>query len=82
MTAFWSPTMDSYLGRLTKAEIVCAVREGVSDEAAQRIAGLKKPEMAQAAEGMLAGTGWLPAALRTAGTANADVCEPYAHAAE
>ena len=82
MTAFWSPTVDSYLGRVTKAEIVCAVREGVSDEAAQRIAGCKKPEMAQAAEGMLAGTGWLPDALRTAGTVKEDVCEPYAHAAE
>ena len=34
-------------------------------EAARRIADMKKPDMAQAAEQLLAGTGWLPTALRT-----------------
>ncbi|WP_217696131.1 hypothetical protein [Insolitispirillum peregrinum] len=58
--------MQSYLGRVTKAHILNAVREGVGDEAAERIAGLKKAEMAQAAEQLLAGTGWLPPVLRTA----------------
>lgn len=62
----WTPTVDSYLGRVTKAHIVAAVAEGVSEEAAARIADMKKPEMAQAAEQLLAGTGWLPATLRTA----------------
>lgn len=37
----------------------------MSGEAAERIAGLKKPDMAQAAEQLLAGTGWLPSLLRT-----------------
>ncbi len=86
MGAFWTPTADSYFGRVTKAEIVCAVREGVSDEAAQRVAGCKKPEMAQAAESLLAGTGWLPDALRTAteptGTGEAAASQTYAYAAE
>ncbi len=40
--------------------------EGVSEEAAARIADMKKPDMAQAAEQLLVGTGWLPTALRTA----------------
>lgn len=61
----WTPTVASYLGRVTKAHIVEAVTEGVSEEAARRIADMKKPDMAQAAEQLLAGTGWLPAALRT-----------------
>lgn len=66
MTAHWTPTVRAYLGRVTKAHILAAVREAVSDEAAERIAGLKKTDMADAAEQFLAGTGWLPAALRTA----------------
>jgi len=66
MTAHWTPTERTYLGRVTKAHILAAVREAVSDEAAERIAGLKKAVMAQAAEQLLAGTGWLPTALRIA----------------
>lgn len=62
----WTPTVDSYLGRVTKAHIAAAVAEGVSEEAADRITGMKRPDMAQAAEQLLAGTGWLPASLRTA----------------
>ncbi|UZW56215.1 ParB/RepB/Spo0J family partition protein [Sphingobium sp. JS3065] len=61
----WTPTVDSYLGRVTKAHIVEAVAEGVSEEAAGRIADMKKPDMVQTAEQLLAGTGWLPAVLRT-----------------
>lgn len=82
MAKFWSPTVESYLGRVTKAEIVCAVREGVSDEAAQRIARCKKAQMAQAAEALLVGTAWLPEALRTAGTPSEAAADAYAHAAQ
>lgn len=65
MTAHWTPTVRTYLGRVTKAHILAAVREAVSDEAADRIAGMKKQPMAEAAEQLLAGTGWLPPLLRT-----------------
>ena len=65
MAKDWTPTVDSYLGRVTKAHIVEAVTEGVSEDAARRIADMKKQDMAQAAEQLLAGTGWLPAILRT-----------------
>lgn len=85
MTAHWTPTGQTYLGRVTKAHILAAVREAVSDEAAERIAGLKKPEMAQAAEQLLAGTGWLPTALRTAQPswpAAETVADAYLQAAE
>ena len=64
MTAYWTPTVASYLGRVTKGRIAQAVGEAVSEDAAARIGGLKKPEMASEAEALLAGTGWLPSLLR------------------
>ncbi|MEM1385959.1 MAG: DNA-binding protein, partial [Pseudomonadota bacterium] len=63
--AGWTATGDSYLGRVTKARILEAVREAKSEDAADRIAGLKKAEMVTAAEDLLLGTGWLPEPLRT-----------------
>jgi len=66
MTVYWTPTSRSYLSRVTKARIIEAVTEGVSAEAARRLDGLKKTEMAKAAEPLLAGSGWLPPLLRTA----------------
>jgi len=65
MAAHWRPTARTYLGRVTKPHILAAVREAVSDEAADRMADMKKQDMAEAAEQLLAGTGWLPALLRT-----------------
>ncbi|MGX5733861.1 ParB/RepB/Spo0J family partition protein [Bosea thiooxidans] len=65
MTAHWTPTVRSYLGRVTKAHILAAAREAVSDDAAGRMAGMKKQAMAEAAEQLLAGTGWLPVVMRT-----------------
>ena len=41
------------------------VREAVSDETAGRMAQMKKQDMAEAAEQLLAATGWLPALMRT-----------------
>lgn len=85
MTAHWTPTVQSYLGRITKAHILTAVREAIGDEAAERIAGLKKPEMAQAAEQLLAGAGWLPSVLRTARPVSRDTVSDsaaFAQAAE
>jgi ParB family chromosome partitioning protein len=61
----WTATGDSYLGRVTKARILEAVREAKGEDAADRIAGLKKAEMVTAAEDLLVGTGWLPDPLRT-----------------
>ena len=65
VAAGWSPTVDNYLGRVTKPHILAAVEEARGAEAAQRIDGLKKPEMAKAAEELLAGSGWLAEPLRT-----------------
>jgi len=65
--AGWAPTAETYLGRVTKARILQAVREAKGEQAAQLIDHLKKPEMAKEAERLLAGTGWLPEPLRTPG---------------
>ena len=64
MVAHWQPTAANYLGQVTKAVIVEAVREGVSEEAAAQLADLKKPAMAEAAERLLADKHWLPQVLR------------------
>jgi ParB family chromosome partitioning protein len=67
MTTMWSATARSYFGRITKAQIAQAVGEAVSPEAAGRILPMKRADMADAAERLVAGTGWLPPVLRTAG---------------
>jgi ParB family chromosome partitioning protein len=67
VNAGWVPTADNYLGRVTKARILEAVREAKGDDAVDRIAHLKKGDMATAAEKVLAGSGWLPEVLRTPG---------------
>ncbi|MDH6689767.1 ParB/RepB/Spo0J family partition protein [Bradyrhizobium elkanii] len=89
MTSYWRPTARSYLGRVTKAGILVAVREGVGEEAAARLTDMKKADMAQVAEQLLAATGWLPSLLRTAALqgptdlqSEAQGSEPHAEAAE
>jgi ParB family transcriptional regulator, chromosome partitioning protein len=63
--AGWMPTVDNYLGRVTKARILEAVRQAKGEASAQLIDHLKKAEMAKEAERLLASTGWLPEPLRT-----------------
>jgi ParB family chromosome partitioning protein len=65
--AGWSTTVDNYLGRVTKTRILQAVREARGEQAAQLIGHLKKGDMAQRAEELLVGSGWLPESLRTPG---------------
>ncbi len=64
MTTYWQPTEANYWGRVSKERILQAVREAASDQAAQKIAGMKKQAMAEAAVAALAGKGWLPSVLR------------------
>ncbi|HTN15760.1 MAG TPA: ParB/RepB/Spo0J family partition protein [Sphingomonadaceae bacterium] len=62
--AGWAPTVDNYLGRVTKPRIIEAVREAKGDATAVLIEHLKRGDMAREAERLLAGTGWLPEPLR------------------
>jgi ParB family chromosome partitioning protein len=63
----WTPTVDNFLGRITKARILQAVREAKGADVARRIEALKKGDMAREAETLLTGAGWLPEPLRTPG---------------
>jgi len=62
--AGWTPTVDNYLGRVTKPRIIEAVREAKGDATAVLIEHLKKGDMAREAERLLGDTGWLPEPLR------------------
>ncbi len=58
------PTVDGYLNRVPKAQILEAVREAKGEGTAQLLDPLKKSEMAMEAERRLKGSGWLPDVMR------------------
>ncbi|MBB3595125.1 ParB family chromosome partitioning protein [Rhizobium sp. BK529] len=64
--AGWAPTVEAYLGRVTKAHILQAVTEAKGNQTAEAIAHLKKADMAREAERLMARTGRLPEPLRLA----------------
>lgn len=66
MTSTWSATAASYFSRVPKARVMEAVTEAVGAEEAGRIAGFKKGDMADAAERLMEGRGWLPTVLLVA----------------
>jgi ParB family chromosome partitioning protein len=74
----WAPIRRTYLGRVTKTHVLAAVREGVSKEATDQMAGMKKQDMAEAAEQLLVGTAWLPALQRTPRAAQGSAESPQA----
>ncbi|MGM4887531.1 ParB/RepB/Spo0J family partition protein [Tardiphaga sp. 11_C7_N12_6] len=80
MAAHWAPTVETYLGRVTKTHILAAVREVVSIEVADRMADMKKQDMAEAAEQLLVGTGWLPVLMRTPRVSQERAEQPQADA--
>jgi len=65
MSGTWSATAVSYFSRVSKARVLEAVTEATTAEEAGRIAGFKKGDMAEAAERLVEGRGWLPFLLRT-----------------
>ena len=66
MAGTWTATAASYFSRVPKPRVLEAVTEAVNAEEAGRIAGFKKGDMAEAAERLVEGKGWLPPVLRTA----------------
>lgn len=64
MRAWWSPTVDNYFAHITKPKILEAIQQFAPDQVAE-LSGLKKADLAQAAERLVAGTGWLPAQMLT-----------------
>jgi len=61
---WWQPTAETYLGRVSKEQIVEALREADKFRPYD-VADMKKAQLAAHAEKQLAGSGWLPAILRT-----------------
>ncbi|VTY37693.1 Nucleoid occlusion protein [Xylophilus ampelinus] len=64
MADWWVPTAASYLGAVSKAKALEAVKEatGIDDSAA--VAGMKKDEAIRHCAAKLEGSRWLPAPLR------------------
>lgn len=58
------PDAENYFGRITKAQIIEAVREARGSKTAQLIDHLKKTDLAKEATRLVEGTGWLPSILR------------------
>jgi len=79
MAGTWSATAASYFSRVAKTRILDDVIEATNAEEAGRIAGFKKGDMAEAAERLVEGKGWLPAVLRTK---TASAAEPEGAEAE
>lgn len=65
MRKHWTPTAESYFGRVSKEMIRAAVTEAAGSDEADKLAGLKKGPMAEAAAKAVADTTWLPQPLRT-----------------
>lgn len=60
LSAYWQPTAENYLGRISKDRIVEIVSEVISKDEGTRLSKMKKGEAALAAEKLLAGKNWLP----------------------
>ncbi|MGY4629885.1 hypothetical protein ACVWY3_007641 [Bradyrhizobium sp. USDA 4486] len=73
--AGWRPTVDNYLGRITKSRILEAVREAKGESSAQIIDHLKKADMAKEAKRLLDCSGWLPEPLRPIDSDTAPVAQ-------
>lgn len=70
MAAWWKPTADSYFQHVPKAAILEAVGE-FAPESVNRLAKLKKADIASEAERLADGTGWMPAIFAAEATQQA-----------
>tara|TARA_Y100000588_G_scaffold70351_1_gene72166 strand:+ start:3965 stop:4192 length:228 start_codon:yes stop_codon:yes gene_type:complete len=64
MTRYWRASPETFFGKVTKATILDAVRESVSEAAAENLASLKKDALIDHATARMAETDWLPDVLR------------------
>ena len=65
MAAWWKPTAEGYFKHVSKAVILDAVGE-FAPESVNRLAKLKKADIASEAERLADGTGWMPAIFKAA----------------
>jgi ParB family chromosome partitioning protein len=64
MATWWKPTADSYFRHVSKAVLLQAVAQ-FAPEYVNRLAKLKKADIASEAERLVEGTGWMPAVFET-----------------
>ncbi|AOW13991.1 chromosome partitioning protein ParB [Hydrogenophaga crassostreae] len=79
MATWWKPTADSYFQHVPKATILDAVAQFAPNEV-PRLSKLKKAEIAQEAERLAEGSGWMPAvfgreAPRTVECTETETCD-------
>jgi ParB family transcriptional regulator, chromosome partitioning protein len=68
MSNWWQPTAETYLSRVSKDQIIEALRQADKIRPYD-VANMKKPQLAAHAAKQLAESGWLPAILRAKETA-------------
>ncbi len=66
MAVWWQPTAEGYFMHVPKAAILQAVGE-YAPEHVNRLAKLKKADIAREAERLADGTGWMPAVFKAEG---------------
>jgi ParB family chromosome partitioning protein len=64
MADWWQPTAEAYLNHVPKARIIQALKEAGSDLSGGGVEALKKDALVAVAASRLAGSRWLPEALR------------------
>jgi len=74
MADWWVPSADNYLGSVSKAKALEAVKEATGIDSTKAVSGMKKPEAITYCASKLEGLRWLPAPLR-ARPANAGAIE-------
>ena len=70
MAAWWQPTAEGYFKHVPKAVVLQAVGE-FAPESVNRLAKLKKADIASEAERLADGTGWMPAIFKAEGAETA-----------
>jgi len=64
MADWWTPTRETYLGRVKKEQILEAIEQGTNERNLEDLRKMKKPDLVAAAERRLAQSRWLPALLQ------------------
>ncbi|MDM0108009.1 hypothetical protein QTH97_23880, partial [Variovorax sp. J22R24] len=64
MADWWVPTAANYLGNVSKAKALEAVKEATGIDSTKAVAGMKKPDAIAYCASKLEGLRWLPAPLR------------------
>jgi len=64
MANWWAPTAENYFQRIKKDQILAAIKDVSGLPVPDRLASLKKSDLAQEAETSVKGTRWLPSVMR------------------